>query len=121
MLILVKLIGIIIAVMGVSLFLNPRTLKALIAFWGQGRRLYIAGILRILIGAMLLLAASQCRLRGAVIALGILFLIGGVLIFLLGLSRLKSILNWWEKRPTSVIRLMALFALVIAVLLLYSV
>lgn len=121
MLILVKLIGIVIVLMGVILLLSPGTMKQLIAFWGQGKRIYMAGILRLLFGAILLLAASQCRLVGVVVILGILMLIGGTLIFVLGLARIKSILNWWDRRTPQVIRLMGLIILAIGALLIYSV
>ena len=91
------------------------------AFLEQGRKLYIVGILRLLIGIILLLVASQCRLVGVVITLGIFFLIGGIVIFILGLERIKSMLNWWNKRSLLVIRLMGLIALALGALLLYSV
>jgi len=120
MLILVRLIGIVLVGMGIMYLLNPKTLRQFVAFFEQGRRLYIAGILRIVIGVILLAAASQCRWVGVVLALGILILIGGIVIFILGLERLKSMINWWNKRPLIVIRLMGLIALAVGALLLYS-
>ncbi len=121
MLILVKLIGIVIVVMGITFLLSPKKLKHFMAFLGQGKRLYGVGILRLLFGVILLLAASQCRLVGVILTLGILILIGGILIFVLGLERVKSMLNWWNKRSPLILRLMGLIALALGALLLYSV
>ena len=121
MLILVKLIGIVIVVMGITFLLSPKQLRQLLAFLGQGKRLYGVGILRLLFGVILLLAASQCRLVGVVLTLGILFLIGGILIFVLGLERLKSILNRWDKKSPLTLRLLGLIPLAFGALLLYSV
>jgi len=121
MLILVKLIGIIIVAMGIVFILSPEAMKRVINYWRQGRRLYLVGILRLLIGVILLLNASQCRLVGVVVTLGILILLGGIIIFALGLEKVKSILDWLDKKPLSVLRLMALIALAIGALLLYSV
>ncbi|KPK38997.1 MAG: hypothetical protein AMJ78_09145 [Omnitrophica WOR_2 bacterium SM23_29] len=121
MLILVKLIGIVIVAMGIIFLLNPEAMKRVINYWGQGKRLYLVGILRLLIGVVLLLSASQCRLVGAIVTLGILVLLGGIIIFALGLEKVKSILDWWDKKPLSVLRLLALIALAIGALLLYSV
>lgn len=120
MLILVRIIGIVMVGMGVMYLLKPKTLKQFVAFFEKGRRLYIAGILRIVIGVILLAAASQCRLVGVVLALGVLALIGGIVIFILGLERIKSMLNWWNKRSPLVLRLVALVALALGALLLYS-
>lgn len=121
MLILVKLIGIVIIGIGIILLLNPKAINQIIACCQKGKRLYIAGILRILIGVIFLLTASQCRLPGIVLVLGILILITGILIFILGLERVKSILNWWNKGMPLVIRLIGLVTLAIGALLIYSV
>lgn len=121
MLLLVKLIGIIIAGMGVSFLLKPKMMVRFIAFWEKGRRLYIAGILRIVFAIILLFSASQCKSVGIVLTLGILFLIGGIIIFTLGLKKLKSILKWWAGKSPLVFRLLGLIALGIGILLLYAV
>ena len=120
MLVLVKGIGIVIAGMGILIFLNPKMMKQLIVFWRQGKRIYIAGILRLLFGVILLLAASQCRLVGVIVTMGIFMLIGGTLIFTLGLEKIKSILDWWDKRQPLAMRFMGLIAFGIGVLIIYS-
>lgn len=120
MLVLVKFIGIFIVSMGITILLSPSTMKKIIIFWKQGKRLYAAGILRLLIGIILLLAASQCRLVGVVVWLGILTLIGGIIIFALGLQKIKSFLDWWSKKPPLLLRLWGVIALAIGALLIYS-
>ncbi|MCK4307559.1 hypothetical protein KAW50_04960, partial [candidate division WOR-3 bacterium] len=92
-----------------------------ITFWEKGRRLYIAGILRIVFAIILLFSASQCRAVGVVLAFGILFLIGGIIIFTLGLKKLKSILKRWSQKSPLVFRLLGIVTLGIGILLLYSV
>lgn len=89
MVILVRVIGIIIVMMGIIILLNPKTFNQLMNFFKVGRRLYWNGFLRLLFGIVLLLGASQCRRVVVVIAMGILFLLGGVAIFALGLEKLK--------------------------------
>lgn len=121
MLILVKFIAIVIVGMGILFLLSPKITKPFIGFWKQGKRLYIAGILRISFGIIFLLAASECRLVGIIVALGILFLIGGILIFMLGLERLKSILNWLDRRSFLALRFIGLAVIAIGALVLYSV
>ena len=121
MLILVRIIGVIITVMGIIILLSPKIMKQLIAFFEQGKRLYLAGVLRILFGIVFLLVATQCRLVGVIVVLGILFLIGGILIFTLGLEKSKSILKWWERKSPLVFRLVSLIPIFIGVLILYSI
>lgn len=121
MVILVRLISIVMLGAGIIFLLSPKMLKALINFLRLGKRLYVLGILRLLIGAILLLAASQCRLSVVVATLGILVLIKGIFIFIFGLKRMNSMINWWDKRSFLFLRLIGLIALAVGVLLFYSV
>jgi hypothetical protein len=122
MTLLAKLIGVYIVVMGSLFLLRPKTIRQFIAFWGKGKRLYVVGISRLLIGTVLLLAAPQCRRPWFVFILGILIiLLLSMPYFILGEERLKAMFNRWDKRPAVVIRLMGLICLVIGALLIYSV
>lgn len=120
MVILIKLIGIIIALVGIIFLFCPKALRQLIAFFKQGKRLYWVGTLRLLFGVILLLGATQCRVVWVVIAMGVLFLVAGVLIFALGLEKLRSVIDWWDKKSLVVLRLLGVVALALGVLLIYS-
>lgn len=121
MLTLTRFIGILIVAMGVIILFNPMIMKQLIAFWKQGKKLYIVGILRVLIGAILLLAASQAKIAGVVATLAVLILISGILIFILELEKVKAILDFWDKKSPSVLQLVGFLVLVVGILLIYSV
>jgi len=114
-------IGIFIATIGLGFMLNPNMFKQVIAFFGKGKRLYLAGVLRLLIGIILLTTAMQCEKPAIMVLFGILFIIGGVFIFALGLEKVKSILSRWGKKPALVMRFMGLLAFLIGVLLVYAV
>ena len=121
MLILVRLFGVVIVGMGVAFLLKPKLYRQYVAFWEKGRRLYVGAILAILIGVVFLLAATQCRLVGAILALGILSLAKGIILFTLGQEKIKSMLKWWQARSLLALRLMGLIAIAFGALLLYSV
>ena len=121
MLALVRIIGIIMVALGIIFLLNPKIMRQFMAFCEKGRRLYIAGILRILIGVVFLSAASQSRLVGVMVTLGILLIIAGSTIFILRLDRLKTMLKWYYGRSLLVLRLIALIPIAIGVLILYSI
>jgi len=120
MLVLVRSISILIVAVGIVFLLSPKALKQFIAFLGQGKKLYLVGVMRIVIAVILLLGASQCRFVGIVTTLGIVILAGGIFIFALGLERLKPMLDWFNKRSLLALRLMSLVALAFGALLIYS-
>jgi len=120
MLILVKLVGIVTVVMGIIFLLSPKTMRQFMLLWEKGKRLYIGCALRILIGIIFLLAASQSKLIGVIVTLGIVLIISGGSILILGLDRVKTMLKWWYGRSLLVLRLIALLAIVVGALILYS-
>jgi len=119
MLIAVRLIGVAIVGMGVAFLLKPKLYKQYMAFWQPGKRLYLGAILAILIGVVLLLAATQCRLVGFILALGILSLVEGIML-MLKQEKMKSMFKWWQGRPLLLLRFMGLVVLAIGALLIYS-
>ncbi len=120
MILLVKLIGIFMACMGVAIMLNPSVMKKMISFWRKGKKLYAGGLLRVLFGVIFLVSSSQAMFPWVIYILGILMLLGAALIFILGLEKAKAILDWWDRKPHSVLRLMAILILAIGVLVIYS-
>lgn len=120
MLIFVKLFGAVIACMGIIFLINPKTLKQYISFWKQAKRLQTGGIISILFGAILLIAAPQCKLTGFITVLGIWSIIKGVLLLTLNKKKIYTYLDWWLNKPTLSTRSLGFIALAFGVLLIYS-
>ncbi len=118
---LAKLIGVFIGVVGVIFILNPKSLKQFVAFMKQGKRIYAAGVLRLLFGIILLQAASRCQSVMIITLLGILFIIAGVLIFAFPLQKIKTRLDALSAKPLLTLRLVSFIPLIIGLLILYSV
>jgi small-conductance mechanosensitive channel len=106
--------------MGFINVLNPNVMKKMISFWRKGKNIYAGALLRVLFGVIFLWSVTQARLPWVIYILGILMLLGAALIFILGLEKTKKILDWWDKKPHSVLRLIAILILAIGVLVIYS-
>ena len=117
---LVKLFGIIIVGFGVAYFITPSIIKQYMAFWKSRKRLYLGGALALLIGIVFLFAAGQCRWIGFIFAFGILSVAKGIWLFVISQEKAISILDWWAKRPITFLRVHAILAIAIGVLLIYS-
>jgi len=118
--IVVKIIGIIFMIVGVVYMLQPNIMKRIMEFFKQGKRLYFAGVIRFALAVVFLLAARECDITWVIVVFGILFIISGLLIFMLGLERLKSMIDWWQKQPILLLRVLALLALVLGAIIIYS-
>ena len=118
--ILVKIVGVVIITAAIVYLLKPGVMKWLMEFFKQGKRIYFAGLIRLVLAVVFLLAATQCSRPKVIAGFGILFLISGLLIFMLGLEKLKAILDWYQKKTDLFLRVIALIALAIGAVIIYS-
>ena len=118
---LVIFIGVVIGFMGIVFLVDPNRKKRFIASCSQGKRMYGIGVLRLFVGILLLLAASQCEFPLFVALIGVLAIIGSILVFSMKLEKTRSILNWWGQRPLLILRVLSIIVMIIGILLIRSV
>ena len=118
--IIIRGLGIVIVVVGIVYLLRPDVMKWLIEFLKQGKRIYLAGLIRLALAVIFLLGARECDITWVIVVFGILFLIGGVLIFILGPEKLRRILDWYQKQSVLLLRVLAVIALAIGAIIIYS-
>jgi len=118
--IIIRGLGIVIVVVGIVYLLRPDVMKWLIEFLKQGKRIYLAGVIRLALAVTFLLGARECDITWVIVVFGILFLIGGVLIFILGPEKLRRILDWYQKQSVLLLRVLAVIALAIGAIIIYS-
>ena len=120
MVILVRLLGVAIVVMGVIFLVNLKAIKQYMLYWKEEKRLKVGGMVAIVFGVIFLMAASQCRLTGLITVFGIWSIIKGVLLLTLSQKKIYAYLDWWSSRPVSAMRFLGLIALAFGALLIYS-
>ncbi|MDD2679310.1 MAG: hypothetical protein PHO03_00705 [Candidatus Omnitrophica bacterium] len=120
MTLLIKIIGTLVTGMGIIILCNPHAARRMMAFWRQGKNIYIGGSLRLLLGALFLYYAPRARVPQVLSVLGVLALLGGLLIFILGPEKVRVMLDWWDKQPENRLRLLSLLIIAFGILLLYA-
>ena len=118
--IIIRSLGIVIVVVGIVYLLRPDVMKWLLEFFKKGKRIYLAGLLRLALAVIFLLGARECDITWVIVVFGILFLMGGVLIFILGPEKLRRILDWYQKQSVLFLRVLAVIALAIGAVIIYS-
>ncbi|MFA5811119.1 MAG: hypothetical protein WC956_02175 [bacterium] len=117
---LIKSIGLLIVIWGVLLAALPSLMLRVLAFAKVGKRAYFAGVLRIIIGGLLIWACRAAMFVWVPATFGAIMVISGILIFVLGMDRVHAVMGWWEARTERVRRLVAILAACIGALLIYS-
>ena len=118
---LVKLLGIVMVVLGVIYFLKPAIYRKYIDFWTKDKSHVYGGLaLAIVIGIILLRAASSCSIPWFVILIGILSLIKGIVGLVVGEQKAIAFAQSFKNKPDKKLRNMGIFAIIVGVLLIYA-
>jgi hypothetical protein len=117
---LILIIGLIFAFIGAVIFIKPNFFKTLLAFFVKGNRIYLAGVIRLVIGALFLVAANRCAHPYIIMLLGILIIISAVLIFALKPEVTKKFINFWLSKNDFMIRFTGLFAIIFSLFVCYA-
>ena len=118
---LVALFGALIAAFAATGVASPATLlRAVSSFWSDGRGMWIAVVMRLVLGALLIVAAPDCRFPGAVRVLGFISIAAAVALPLIGTERVNTLVTWWTARPFSFIRAWSLLGVAFGAFLVYA-
>ena len=118
--IVIKSLGLLFTLMGIAYLLRPDIIKRLMGFFKKGKRIYFAGLIRFALAVVFLIAARECRYFWIIFASGIIFLIGGPLIFMLGPAKIRRIFDWYEEQPAIIFQVIALVVLVFGIIVIFS-
>ncbi|MDD4940121.1 MAG: hypothetical protein PHI60_08220 [Candidatus Omnitrophica bacterium] len=117
---LIKIVGIYMALMGAFILFIPRCFVKIVDFFMKGRRIYIAGLLRLILGFIFVITAWQSRQTTLIYSLGVLIIMGGTLLFALRKDTIKAMVGWLDNRPAGFIRLWGVAAAAFGALIIYS-
>ena len=118
--IVVQIMGIVILLIAILFLIKPDIMKRMVEFLKQGKRIYFIGIIRLAVAIVFLLAARECDITWVILTFGIIFLISGLLIFMLGPRKVKPMLDWFGSKSALFLRIMAVIVLAVGGVIIYS-
>lgn len=117
----IKIIGIFFVTMAVSFLMRPEWVLNVIQFAAKGSRVYIIGAIRLFLAATFLIAARECARPPVIAAIGVLFLVSGLFIFAAGADKMCSMIEWFQRKPLWLFRLLAVVHFAFGCLIIYAV
>jgi hypothetical protein len=117
---IVKIVGIVIVLLAFLFLLKPDMMKHILNFFKQGKRVYFAGLVRLILAVVFLLAARECDITWVIVVFGILFLISALSIFMIGAEKLRPMLDWFQNKSALFLRVMAVIILALGAIIIYS-
>jgi membrane glycosyltransferase len=116
----IKIIGVIIVSITIVFLVKPQVMRRLMVFFKKGNRIYLAGLIRLALAVVFLLGARECDITWVIVVFGILFLISGLLVFMLGPAKIGRMLDWYEKRSLILSRFLAAIILAVGAIIICS-
>jgi len=116
----VWIVGTLIAVWGVTALFRPDWMKKIITFVSKGKLVYFIAGIKIIIGIIFLVLATNCKLPPVIIVIGILSAGGATLFCMLPFSKITAYMEWWKKRPLWIYRVWGVAAAIFGGLLMYA-
>ena len=118
----VYLFGVVIVALSVWGFVVPNRLIALVtSSMNRGSGLYVGIGSRVVLGVALIVAAPPARFPTLFAVLGWISIAAAIALPLFGRARLRALLGWFERMPTTLVRLWLVFGVVFGAFLLYGV
>jgi uncharacterized protein YjeT (DUF2065 family) len=117
---IIKGLGIVFVFVGILHLLKPDIAKRIMGFFKKGKRVYFVGLIRFALAVVFLLGARECDIKWVIVLFGILFIISGLITFMLGPRRAGPILDWFQRQSNIVVRLIAVIILAVGVIIIYS-
>ena len=115
-----RFIGLFIAALGALGIAAPGMFLGAVGFFQTTPAIFLAAVIRVLVGFVLFRAAPDARARKTLRVIGVVIIVGGLLTPLIGLSGGRAILEWWAAQGAWLIRLWGGVAAALGVFLVYS-
>lgn len=108
----VSVVGAVLLGIGFFVLVAPNELRKVMRIFLIRRWLPLASALRIVIGALFVVAAPDTRAPVFILVVGVVLILAGITLPALGAHRTERFAEWWLGRPNAVIRFWALAAMV---------
>jgi len=118
--VIIQSLGIAFVFIGMLFLIRPDVSKRLTEFFKKGKRIYFVGLVRFVLAVVFLLGARECDITWVIIVFGIVFLLSGLLTFMLGPKRLIPILDWYQRQSSILVRVIAVIILAAGAIVIHS-
>ena len=120
--IVVLALGAIICTLSLWGFIAPEKLwKMINGVMEKDWAIHIAVIMRLLLGAALIIAAPQSRFPVAMEVLGWIAIVAAIAILFMGRDRMKKFIAWFQRMTNTMVRVWLVFGIAFGAFLVYAV
>ena len=117
--IIIALVGVLICLAGLVILITPEKFRNVMNSWTGQPRFLFAVIARIIIGAILLLEASNLKFTFAMQIIAGISILAAVVLLLMGQDRMDRIIDWFMRLSDEVFRFASVVSIAFGAFLIY--
>lgn len=118
----ILILAITICVMSAFGVYSPNQLVRIVkSVWDRKASIYLAVIVRVVLGVLLILVAPSTKFPIGFLVLGWVAIVAAIVIPLVGRERIGRLLSWWEHRSSLAVRLWCLLGVMFGGFLIYGI
>lgn len=117
---LVAIGGFLMLAMSLLVMLAPKKVIAVLLRWPTKQRFLFAVGVRLVLGIIFLVGASDTRFPAFISIIGIIVVVTAIILLLLGPTKVDAMIQWWLHRTRAFMRIWALVGVVLSALILYA-
>ena len=117
---LVAIGGLLMLAMSVMALLAPEKVVETLLRWPAKQRFFFAFGMRLVLGIIFLLGASETRFPTFISIIGTIVIIAAIALLLLGRRKVDALIEWWLHRTPAFMRIWALVGVVLSALIFYA-
>lgn len=110
------LIAALMVLLGLTGVLWPEGLMPLMIYSFTGNGIYVAAAIRVVLGALLFIAARATRTPNTLRVIGLIILLAGIATALIPAERAQVMKDWWIARGPDTLRIVACFPLLAGII-----
>ncbi|HEX4630246.1 MAG TPA: hypothetical protein VH188_04710 [Chthoniobacterales bacterium] len=110
------LIAALMVLLGLTGVLWPEGLMPLLTYSFTGTGIYAAAAIRVVLGALLFIAARATRTPKTVRVIGLIILLAGIATALIPVERAQMMKDWWIERGPDTLRIVACLPLLAGII-----
>lgn len=118
--IVIKSLGIVLALTAVVYMMRPDIAKRLLSLLQKGKRIYLDGIINCALAAVLFVGARECKYPWLIFVCGMVFMAESLLIFTLGPEKTRPLLDWSLEQSEELFQYLGLFLGIVGVVIIFS-
>ena len=118
--IVIKSLGIVLALTAVVYIMRPDIAKRLISLLQKGKRIYLDGILNFALASVFVVGARDCKYPWLIFVCGMVFMAESLIIFILGPEKTRPLLYWSCQQSEELFQYLGLVLEIVGIVIILS-